>query len=77
MGVLGLRGLWKLQHRLSLRGYFIQFSLVLLGVIFLLIGFPPKSGLAAVIFFDIGVILMTAFIMFPDIVYYSLRWYGR
>ena len=77
VGVVGLRGLWKLQHRLSPRGYFIQFGLVLLGVIFLAIGFPPKPGLVAVIFFDVGVILMAVFILFPDVVYYSLRWYGR
>jgi hypothetical protein len=77
MGVLGLRGLWKLQHRLPLRGYFLQFGLILLGLVFIIIGFPPKPGITAVILFDAGVILMTAFILFPDIVYYSLRWYRR
>ena len=77
MGVIALRGLWRLQHRLPSRGYLIQFGLVLIGFVFFIIGFPPKPGFAAVILFDTGVILMAAFLLFPDIVYYSLRLHDR
>jgi hypothetical protein len=77
MGILGLRFLWKSQHRLDRRGYLVLASLILIGVIFVIIGFPPRPGLVAVILFDSGVILIGALLLFPDIVYYSLRFYDR
>jgi hypothetical protein len=76
IGMLGLRGLWKLQHPLDVRGYLLQAGAFLTALLATLVGYyAPYS--AGVVLFDAGVILMGAFLLVPDIIYYSLRSYDR
>ena len=77
MSVLGLLGLWKLQHRLDRRGYLLQAGIILAGIVLIAIGAPPRRGAAAVALFDCGVILVTAFLLCPEIIYRLLRLYDR
>jgi hypothetical protein len=77
LAIMGLRGLWKLQHRLDWRGYLLQATTILAGCIFMAIGFPRRPNRIALALFDSGVILVTALFLFPDFAYYSLRFYDR
>jgi hypothetical protein len=75
MGILGRRGLWKLQHPLDLRGYLLQAGAFLTALTATILGYYIP-GFAGVVLFDAGVISMGLFLLVPDIVYYSLRSYG-
>jgi hypothetical protein len=74
--VMGLRGLWKLQHKLDLRGYLLQAAGFAAGLALTLAGYYQSNRVGAILF-DIGVISMGAFVMIPDLIYYCLRLYDR
>jgi len=73
----GLRGLWKYQHRLDRRGYLVQVAAIIAGGLLIGLGFLPHGGLPLTILFCLGVFLVWAFLLFPDIVYYLLRLWDR
>lgn len=76
IGIYALRTLWKAQHQLDIRGHLIRWSLILFGgVAFPLLYGPFFSGsIAKVVLFGAGMLAILMF-LFPDIVYFYLRWY--
>jgi hypothetical protein len=77
LAIMGLRGLWKLQHRLDFRGYFMQGGLIFLGFLLTFLGFYMPKGTFATVFFIYGVVSIGAFLLFPEIVYRLLRLYDH
>ena len=75
--MMGLIGLWKLQHRLDRRGYLLQGGIILAGCIFIAVAFPHLPEKPAVALFDSGIILVTLFLLCPEIIYQLLRLYDR
>jgi hypothetical protein len=76
MTVLALRAIWKLQHRLDLRGYLLQAGAFLFALVATLAGYY-LPGPIGVVLFDSGVILMFLFLSAPDVIYYGLRFYDH
>jgi hypothetical protein len=77
MAIAGLRFLWKSQHRLDLRGYLVQAGMVIVGLILMILAFYVPRGTAALTVAIGGGALLGGFFLFPDIVYYLLRFYDR
>jgi hypothetical protein len=77
MAVAGLRGIWKLQHSLDLRGYLLQAGLFLLGLVMALVGFYMPAGLTRAIVFDCGILSMAVFLLLPEAIYRLMRFYDR
>lgn len=77
LSMMGLVGLWRLQHRLDRRGYLLQAAIILAGSIFIAVAFPRLPETPAVALFDSGVILVTLFLLCPEIIYQLLRLYDR
>ena len=74
MAILGLRGLWKLQHALTVKGYMLQAGAFLASLSVALIGYYLPNTFGTILF-DCGVILIGAFLFIPDIIYYLLKYY--
>jgi hypothetical protein len=73
----GVRTAWKYQHRLNLRGYLVQAGAILVGAVLIALAFRvPRGPLAATLigFGGFGVLI---FLLFPDVVYYSLRFWDH
>lgn len=77
MAILGLRGLWKIQRRLDLRGYVIQGLVVAIGALLIVLEFPPNQSIRAMVLSDLGIVMVIVFLLFPSVVYYLLRFYDR
>lgn len=77
LGILGLLGLWKVQHRLDRRGYLVQAALIITGIVLIIMGAPPRTSATAVGLFDCGVVLVGVFLLFPEILYWLLLFYDR
>jgi hypothetical protein len=77
LGVMGLLGLWKVQHRLDRRGYTLQAAAVLAGFLFIFAGYYlPRTPVAGTIFVT-GLLLAGIFLLFPEVVYWLLLLYDR
>jgi hypothetical protein len=76
MTALGLRAIWRLQHRLDWRGYLLQAGAFLMALAAAITGYYLPSPIG-VILFDSGVILMAVFLSVPNVVYYGLRFYDH
>lgn len=77
-GVLGLRTLWKYQHRLKVRGYVTQAALVLIGAGLMIIGarLPNDNALGRACTIS-GAVLVFLFLLFPDLIYYSQKAWNK
>ena len=78
VGYWGLRNLWKYQHRLNVPGYILQAVLVVAGMSLIMLGvWLPNSSVVGRASSILGVAFVFAFLLFPDLIYYSLKGWNK